>query len=381
MSPLRAASRAAERLREGPPPSLRAPASVRSPPQLIGGASGSGRVPPSTPNCCPGGLRLGQRNDIQPAFLNHPRYFSHFPFIQDEPITRVVWQRLWTGIYAPCIPPTRRSQRARILKEFRLSPSWMVFSGSEVKVYNKSILHLNVNSKPGPAVNYKQDRRRTLLEIIEYGDKEEGVIIINASAPASHRYSKPHRLGTQQLPTALVNKSPAEGNTVPQPGIQVMRGAPTLRKPGGFTAGYVEFDMFITLTLQLQKTEGFTCDEAVFDFKHHKPYLHPSAALASMIVELSARHAVDHAPLGNKAVVLEICHEIDAARTLLEVMDVRVEWEECTYLFLGLESAATVRQEEVRRTTREHSHPSKLALLPSGPSAPQGGSGRADIGI
>ncbi|KAF8196612.1 hypothetical protein K438DRAFT_1967612 [Mycena galopus ATCC 62051] len=42
----------------------------------------------------------------------------------------------------------------------------------------------------------------------------------DVGAPDSHRYYQPRRLGTQKLPTALGDKSPAEGDTTPQPGLQ-----------------------------------------------------------------------------------------------------------------------------------------------------------------
>ncbi|KAF8179815.1 hypothetical protein K438DRAFT_1768837 [Mycena galopus ATCC 62051] len=68
-----------------------------------------------------------------------------------------------------------------------------------------------------------------------------GSVTPYTSAPASHRYSKPRWLGTQQLPTTLGNKSPVEENTVPRPGIQVLGGALTLQKPGGFTENFPQY--------------------------------------------------------------------------------------------------------------------------------------------
>ncbi|KAF8197674.1 hypothetical protein K438DRAFT_1967239 [Mycena galopus ATCC 62051] len=101
-------------------------------------------------------------------------------------------------------------------------------------------------------------------------------------------------------------------------------------------------------TYKQQLTSNETTLEVL---KSHKPQLYSSPDFASVIVQLSARHAGAHPPLHHEAAVVDMRRKVDAARTLFEEADVRVEREKRRYLLLGLESAAAGHEDLQRGKT------------------------------
>ncbi|KAF8198258.1 hypothetical protein K438DRAFT_1966999 [Mycena galopus ATCC 62051] len=101
-------------------------------------------------------------------------------------------------------------------------------------------------------------------------------------------------------------------------------------------------------TYKQQLTSNETTLEVL---KGYKPKLDSSPDFASMIVQLSAGHASAYPPLHHETAIVDMRREVDAAWTLFEEADVRVEREKRRYLLSGLESAAADHEDLQRGKT------------------------------